>query len=282
MRRRCRASSRSIMHGSRRSASLRRVIVLRVPIRLSAVPARGSQEAGRRSGGVEFAPDSPLEGGVSCELVSEMPNSLLAGKIQGISPIRSLPAPRRPRKRARNQSLMGQFPTHPNREFFAALQGIKSGDQGSFRRDQGIRFRPLFGLPPDDKSDRSKSRKPDLELDAGFCPCERRARHAEIARRARRRERSAFRASRWRHRSRRAPPAAPSSTVAGGPRVRIHLPPADSPSLARIRFRASRTPAFRAGVRGWLGDRVGRDAQGVSISHQLAAISLSGRIPVPQ
>src|SRR5712671_4594288 len=70
---------------------------------------------------------SPVEGGVSCELVSEMPNSLLAGKIQGISPIRSLPAPRRPRKRARNQSLMGQFPTHPNREFFAALQGIKSG-----------------------------------------------------------------------------------------------------------------------------------------------------------
>jgi len=62
MRRRCRASSRSIMHGSRRSASLRRVIVLRVPIRLSAVPARGSQEAGRRSRGVEFAPDSPLEG----------------------------------------------------------------------------------------------------------------------------------------------------------------------------------------------------------------------------
>src|SRR5690242_18130995 len=39
---------------------------------------------------------------------------------------------------ALNQSLMGQFPTHPNREFFAALQGIKSGDQGSFRRDQGI------------------------------------------------------------------------------------------------------------------------------------------------
>ena len=33
---------------------------------------------------------------------------------------------------------MGQFPTHPNREFFAALQGIKWGDQGSFRRDQGI------------------------------------------------------------------------------------------------------------------------------------------------
>jgi hypothetical protein len=45
------------------SASLRRVIVLRVPIRLSAVRARGSQEAGRQSRGVEFAPDSPLEEG---------------------------------------------------------------------------------------------------------------------------------------------------------------------------------------------------------------------------
>jgi len=38
------------------------IMVLRVPIRLSAVRARGSQEAGRRSRGVEFAPDSPLEG----------------------------------------------------------------------------------------------------------------------------------------------------------------------------------------------------------------------------
>ena len=33
-----------------------------VPIRLSAVRTRGSQEAGCRSRGVEFAPDSPLEG----------------------------------------------------------------------------------------------------------------------------------------------------------------------------------------------------------------------------
>jgi hypothetical protein len=27
-------------------------------------------------------------------------------------------------KRALNQSVMNQFPTHPNREFFAAVQGI--------------------------------------------------------------------------------------------------------------------------------------------------------------
>ena len=46
------------------------------------------------------------------------------------------------------------------------------------------------------------------------------------------------------------------------PRVRIQFPPADSPSLARIRVRRSTTPAFRAGVRGRLGDRVGREAQG--------------------
>src|SRR5580704_18967347 len=48
----------------------------------------------------------------------------------------------------------------------------------------------------------------------------------------------------------------------GGPMVRILLPPADSPSLSRSHFRAPRTPAFRAGVRGWLGGWVARDAQG--------------------
>ena len=55
----------------------------------------------------------------------------------------------------------------------------------------------------------------------------------------------------------------------GGPRVRIHLPPAESQSLGRIRVRESRTPAFRAGVRGWLGDAVGRDAQGFPIRANL-------------
>jgi hypothetical protein len=53
-----------------------------------------------------------------------------------------------------------------------------------------------------------------------------------------------------------------------GPRVRIRLPPAESPSLSRSCFRGSRTPAFRAAVR--LGDRVGRDAQAVSRSRQPA------------
>ena len=51
--------------------------------------------------------------------------------------------------------------------------------------------------------------------------------------------------------------------------VRIRLPPAESQSLGRIRVRGSRTPAFRAGVRGWFGDAVGRDAQGFSIRANL-------------
>jgi hypothetical protein len=45
-------------------------------------------------------------------------------------------------------------------------------------------------------------------------------------------------------------------------KVRIHLPPADSPSLSRSHFRASRTRAFPAGVRGSLDDGVSRDAAG--------------------
>jgi hypothetical protein len=70
--------------------------------------------------------------------------------------------------------------------------------------------------------------------------------------------------------------------LAEGPRVRIRLPPAESLSLAPSRSRTWRTPAFRAGVRGSLGVQVGRDAHGVLISRQPAAISLPGHIPVPQ
>jgi hypothetical protein len=51
-------------------------------------------------------------------------NSLLAGTLQGISSIRGSAARKWQQKRAINQSVMSQFPTHPNREFFAALQGI--------------------------------------------------------------------------------------------------------------------------------------------------------------
>jgi len=65
------------------------------------------------------------------------PISLLAGKIQGNSSIRARRRANGGQKWASNQSLTGQFPTHPNREFFTALQGIKSGDQRNFRPDQG-------------------------------------------------------------------------------------------------------------------------------------------------
>jgi hypothetical protein len=58
--------------------------------------------------------------------------------------------------------------------------------------------------------------------------------------------------------------------------VRIRFPPAESPSLFRNRFRRSRTPAFRAGVRGWFGDRVGRDAPRVSIARLKEISSRSG------
>src|SRR3984893_2344044 len=46
---------------------------------------------------VGFAMDSPLEGGVSCELVSENGQIPLLGNIQGISSIRASAAPRRQR-----------------------------------------------------------------------------------------------------------------------------------------------------------------------------------------
>jgi hypothetical protein len=51
--------------------------------------------------------------------------SLLAGKIQGISSMRGLSATSTAEKRGLSQSLTDQFPTHLNREFFWALQGIK-------------------------------------------------------------------------------------------------------------------------------------------------------------
>jgi hypothetical protein len=35
------------------------------------------------------------------------------------------------------QCFTSEFPTHPNREFFVALQGIESGDHGIFWPDQG-------------------------------------------------------------------------------------------------------------------------------------------------
>ena len=60
------------------------------------------------------------------------PNSLLAGKMQGISSIVGSTTRQRARKRVPSQWLTGQFPTRPSREFFAPLQGIKIGRSGKF------------------------------------------------------------------------------------------------------------------------------------------------------
>jgi len=176
----------------------------------------------------------------------KMPNSLLAGNIQGISSIRALAARQWQPKTISNQYLTGQFPKHPNREFFAALQGIKSGDQGNFRPDQGIPLSTAIsaaalptnrivptdlercreggtGTPPDARGRRSRS-----PARGRLCPSERRARHAQ--------NRSPSLSTRtigvpglhdgaW---SRRARPGCTELTADGGPRVRIHLPPAAS------------------------------------------------------
>jgi hypothetical protein len=71
-----------------------------------------------------FAPDSPLEEAVTSEPVSESPKFPARGILQGISSIRGFSARQWQQKRALNQGIISQFPTHPNREFFAALQGI--------------------------------------------------------------------------------------------------------------------------------------------------------------
>jgi hypothetical protein len=78
------------------------------------------------------------------ELVSEGPNSLLAGSLQGISSERGSAARQRQQKSASNQSLTSQFPTHLNREFLAALQGIQNGEQGNFYAEQGDPLWPQF------------------------------------------------------------------------------------------------------------------------------------------
>jgi hypothetical protein len=92
---------------------------------------------------------------------------------------------------------------------FEALQGIKSGDQGNFSPHRGTRSRPLFWHLPLPR--RRRGRPPDdLALEAGFLSM-RKAGQAfpEIGRQVRRREQTAFRASRWRRRFCRSPPGLP-------------------------------------------------------------------------
>jgi hypothetical protein len=79
--------------------------------------ARGDAARWRTASGITATPPSP---------------NPFARLIPGIPSIRGSAARQLQKKGMPNQNLKSQFPTHPNREFFAALQGIKSSDQGNF------------------------------------------------------------------------------------------------------------------------------------------------------
>src|SRR6266446_10657934 len=64
-------------------------------------------------------------------------NSLLAGKIQGISSALTSVTRICSRNGHYNQCLTSKFPTQRNRELIGPYQGIKSAYQGSFLPDQG-------------------------------------------------------------------------------------------------------------------------------------------------
>ena len=64
--------------------------------------------------------------------------------------------------------------------------------------------------------------------------------------------------------------------------VRIHLPPADSPSLVGFLLPVSKSRQLPRRERAWPGGMTGRDLSGSSPSRQLPVMSLSGAIPVPQ
>ena len=61
----------------------------------------------------------------------------ICARIPGISSIRSSVGISTAAKTASYQNLEDEFPTHLIREFFWALQGIRSDHQGTFRPDQG-------------------------------------------------------------------------------------------------------------------------------------------------
>src|SRR5882672_6505179 len=65
------------------------------------------------------------------------PNSLLAGKIQGISSTLASVARICRQNGYYNQWLTSKFPTRRNRELIGPYQGIKSAYQGSFPPNQG-------------------------------------------------------------------------------------------------------------------------------------------------
>src|ERR1700694_563211 len=99
---------------------------------------------------VRFAADSPLQEAVSSELVSEMPNSLRAGKIQGISSIHGLVARIYRQNGMSGQALTVKFPVRMNREFFETIRELDRRireipgriREGAFRSrfDEEVRF----------------------------------------------------------------------------------------------------------------------------------------------
>src|SRR6516164_3064393 len=64
--------------------------------------------------------------------------------------------------------------------------------------------------------------------------------------------------------------------------VRIHSPPADSPSLSGFRLRPTERRGYSAILAAMRGGSVGRDTQSPATSGQGGVVSLSGDIPVPQ
>ena len=93
--------------------------------------------AGPTPAKMRFSCDSPLEGAVRSEPVSEGENSLLARKIQGNTSILAIHPPNSVESRMWINALQFKFPTQWNRELIRLQQRIKSAHQGSFLREQG-------------------------------------------------------------------------------------------------------------------------------------------------
>ena len=174
-----------------------------------------------------------------------MPNSLLAGNIQGISSIRASAARQGQPKTISNQYLKGQFPKHPNREFFAPYRELNRAIRVVFAPIRESRCRPLFRQPPcrqivssrqisnvAEKAEQGRRQmlgvaEADLQLEAALSV--RKAPQAYANRSPSLSTRTIgvprLHDGAW---SRRARPGCTELTADGGPRVRIHLPPGES------------------------------------------------------
>ena len=100
---------------------------------------RRERDSNRRSLSSESARARLAGGGGSQERTRlwEAQNSLLAGKIQGISSTLASVARICRQNGDYNQSFTSKFPARRNRELIGPYQGIKSVYQGNFLPDQG-------------------------------------------------------------------------------------------------------------------------------------------------